>query len=78
VFNALREGHAMWKDAASNPNVSATDAFLTAVIPPFLPTDTQMDAFTLNTTARTVVMRHDLNAVLAANRMSPLIMPFTN
>jgi hypothetical protein len=65
-------------EAASNPNVSATDAFLTAVIPPFLPTDTQMDAFTLNTTARTVVMRHDLNAVLAANRMSPLIMPFTN
>jgi sortase (surface protein transpeptidase) len=48
------------------------------VIPPFLPTDTQMDAFTLNTTVRTVVMRHDLNAVLAAHRTSPFIMPFTN
>ena len=51
---------------------------MTAVLPPFLPGDTQMDAFTLNTAARTVTIRHDLNRVLAANRSSTLVVPFAN
>ncbi len=65
-------------EAASNRNLSAGDAYMTAVIPSFLPGDTQMDAFTMSTEARTVVMQHDLNAILAANRTSPLVVPFAN
>ncbi len=65
-------------EAQSNSNVGGSDNALTAVIPSFLPGETGMDAFVMNTSARTVEIRHDLNAILVANRTSPLIMPFKN
>ncbi|MBL0937790.1 MAG: hypothetical protein IBJ03_02785 [Gemmatimonadaceae bacterium] len=65
-------------EAQSNRNLDAGADYMTAVIPSFLPPDSQMDGFTLNAAARTVVMRHDLNTILVANRTSPLVMPFAN
>jgi hypothetical protein len=32
----------------------------------------------LNTTARSVIVQHDVNALLVANRASPLVVPFAN
>lgn len=63
-------------EAQANGNVGIDAAQLTAVIPSFLPDDTGMDAFVLDAAARTVEIRHDVNAILVANRTSPLIMPF--
>lgn len=65
-------------EAQTNRNLDASADYMTAVLPPFLPGDTQMDAFTLNTAARTVTIRHDLNRVLATNRSSVLVVPFAN
>jgi len=65
-------------EAQSNANLSATADYMTAVIPSFLPADTQMDGFTLDAAARTVVIRHDLNRLIASNRSSALVVPFAN
>ncbi|MCU0647102.1 MAG: hypothetical protein MUF00_03865 [Gemmatimonadaceae bacterium] len=65
-------------EAQSNGNLSLTAPYMTAIVPAFLPGNTGMDSFTLNATARTVEIRHDVNAILVANRTSSLIMPFKN
>lgn len=65
-------------EALSNANLDPSGAYMTAVIPPFLPLDTRMDAFSMSTTARTVIMQHDVNTLLVANRASPLVVPFAN
>jgi hypothetical protein len=65
-------------EAQSNPNLDPSASYMSAVIPSFLPLDTRMDAFTLNTTARSVIVQHDVNALLVANRASPLVVPFAN
>ena len=58
-----------------NVNITDGDPATQPVIPAFLPT-TEMDAYTLDAGARTVTILHDLNAVLAANKTSPLVLPF--
>jgi hypothetical protein len=35
-----------------------------------------MDAFTYDVTARTAVMRHDMNRVLVQNKASAAVLPF--
>lgn len=65
-------------EAQSNSNLDANAPYMTAILPAFLPTALGMDSFVLNTTARTVELRNDVNAILVANRTSPLIMPFKN
>ncbi|WP_412061831.1 hypothetical protein [Rubrivirga sp. IMCC45206] len=58
-----------------NANIADGDPATQPVIPAFLPT-TEMDAFTLDADAKTVTILHDLNAVLVANKTSPLVLPF--
>lgn len=65
-------------EAQVNTNLDMSAPYMTAVVPAFLPTNLGMDSFTMNTTARTVEIRNDVNAILVANRTSPLIMPFKN
>ncbi|BAH40215.1 hypothetical protein GAU_3173 [Gemmatimonas aurantiaca T-27] len=65
-------------EAQVNTNISMSAPYMSGVIPSFLPTNLGMDSFVMSTTARTVEIRNDVNAILVANRTSPLIMPFKN
>ena len=56
-----------------NANVNDGDPSTVAVVPDFLPAS-EMDAFTVD--GNTVTILHDLNAVLVANKESPLVLPF--
>ena len=58
-----------------NANIAEGDPATVPVIPSFLPA-AEMDAFTVDDDARQVTILHDLNAILVANKESPLVLPF--
>jgi tetratricopeptide (TPR) repeat protein len=59
-------------EALSNSNI--TEANKQGFAPAFIPTD--MDAFTYDKAAKTVVMKHNMNKVLVGNKTSPNVLPF--
>ncbi len=63
-------------EANDNPNIDLSSSFATAQIPAFLPPGEEIDAFTLDEDAGLVVIMHNLNSVIAANRTAPEVVPF--
>ena len=62
-------------EVTSNPNIDEGDPSQTAVVPEFLPPG-EIDAFVMDEGLRVVEITHDLNAILVANKTSPLVLPF--
>ena len=46
------------------------------MIPAFLPKAFEMDGFTYDQTAKTVVIKHDVNRLLVQNKTSVDVLPF--
>jgi hypothetical protein len=59
----------------ANPLVDPAGAYIAPQLPPFIPTAFAMDAFTYDQTARTVVIKNDMNRVLVQNKTSPFVLP---
>jgi tetratricopeptide (TPR) repeat protein len=59
-------------EALSNSNI--TEANKQGFAPTFIPSD--MDAFTYSKAAKTVIIKHNMNKVLVANKTSPNVLPF--
>lgn len=50
--------------------------YTVAVLPNFIPLNREMDDFDFNAVTGVVVMKHDMNKILVANKKAPEIMPF--
>lgn len=62
-------------ESLANPNIKTEDT--QATIPPFLePIKLELDAFTYDVAAKTVVIKHNLNRLLVQNKTSPFVLPF--
>ena len=61
---------------ATAPNTKEGEPYTQPQVPSFIPRAFEMDAFTYNVTARTAVMRHDMNRVLVQNKASAAVLPF--
>jgi hypothetical protein len=60
----------------ANPKTKDGEAYTKAVIPAFLPKAFEMDGFTYDQTAKTVVIKHDVNRLLVQNKTSVDVLPF--
>lgn len=65
-----------WTEIIANPQTKEGEPYTKAEIPSFIPTAFDMDAFTYDQNARTVVIKHDLNRILVQNKASTLVLPF--
>lgn len=62
-----------FKEEAVNPT---TAGYTTAVIPGFIPLNQGMDAFTMDTAAKTVVIEYNMNRVIVNNKNTAYVVPF--
>jgi tetratricopeptide (TPR) repeat protein len=60
----------------ANGSTKDGEPYTKPVIPAFIPMGFEMDAFTYDATAKTVIMKHDMNRVLVQNKTSPDVLPF--
>lgn len=61
----------------ANPNIDENHPGVKAVVPPFIDQiKTELDAFTYDVQARTVVITHNLNQLLVNNKGSEFVLPF--
>jgi hypothetical protein len=60
----------------ANANTKDGATYTLAVIPSFIPTAFGMDGFTYDATAKTAIMKFDMNRVLVANKTASQIFPF--
>jgi hypothetical protein len=63
-------------EVIANPNARDGETYTQPVIPSFIPKGFEMDQFTYDATAKTVIMKHDMNRVLVQNKTSPDVLPF--
>lgn len=61
-------------EAAAAPNAST--AYTTAVVPPFIPTNGEMDNFDLDTDNKTVTIHYNMNHVIVENKRTDYVAPF--
>ncbi len=61
-------------EAANTP----ADNYTKAQIPPFIPLNQDMDAFTIDNEAKTVVIKYNMNKVIVENKNSEYVAPFFN
>lgn len=64
----------MEREIETNNNISPGDPGTQPAVPSYIPTEDEMDAFTFDS-SNTVIL-HDMNQILADNRVSPFGMPF--
>lgn len=62
-------------EAANTPSAST---YLLARIPAFIPLNQDMDAFDIDKTAKTVVIKYNMNKVIVTNKSSEDVVPFFN
>jgi tetratricopeptide (TPR) repeat protein len=62
-------------EAASTPSSAA---YIKAQIPSFIPLEQGMDAFDMDEEAKTVVIKHNMNKVIVANKSTEYVIPFFN
>lgn len=62
-------------EAANTPSASN---YTTAQIPSFIPLNQDMDAFDMDATAKTVVIKYNMNKVIVSNKSSEYVVPFSN
>jgi hypothetical protein len=60
----------------ANPRTKDGEPYTQAQIPAFIPKNLDMDSFTYDATAKTAIMKVDVNRVLVQNKTSPLVLPF--
>ncbi|WP_337171868.1 hypothetical protein [Gemmatimonas aurantiaca] len=60
----------------ANPNTRDGEAYTKATIPSFIPLALGMDGFTYDQTAKTVIMKNDMNRILVQNKASADVLPF--
>lgn len=60
----------------ANPNTRDGEAYTKATIPSFIPPSLGMDGFTYDQTAKTVIMKNDMNRILVQNKASADVLPF--
>ena len=60
----------------ANKKTADGQPYTFAVIPSFIPTAFGMDGFTYDATAKTAIMKFDMNRVLVANKTATQIFPF--
>ena len=63
-------------EVIANKNTADGAPYTLAQIPSFIPRAFEMDAFTYDAAAKTVVIKHDMNRTLVLNKTSPLVLPF--
>jgi hypothetical protein len=63
-------------EVVANKNTKDGEPYTLAQIPSFIPRAFEMDAFTYDAAAKTVVIKHDMNRTLVLNKTSPLVLPF--
>ena len=63
-------------EVIANKNTKDGEPYTLAQIPSFIPRAFEMDAFTYDAAAKTVVIKHDMNRTLVLNKTSPLVLPF--
>lgn len=59
-------------------NTTSAAPYLEAQIPSFIPLEQGLDAFDIDETAKTVVIKYNMNKVLVKNKSSEYIIPFFN
>ncbi|MDR2118203.1 MAG: hypothetical protein LBP25_01515 [Tannerellaceae bacterium] len=59
-------------------NTASAFGYIQAQIPPFIPLEQGMDAFEMDEVAKTVVIKYNMNKVLASNKSSEYVIPFFN
>ncbi|MDR0732590.1 MAG: hypothetical protein LBF08_00810 [Dysgonamonadaceae bacterium] len=57
-------------------NTSSAAPYIDAQIPSFIPSDKEMDAFEMDRDAKTVVIRHNMNKIIVANKGLECVIPF--
>lgn len=55
---------------------TASEGYTQAQIPPFIPLNQDMDAFTIDDKAKTVVIKHNMNNVIVDNKNTEYVAPF--
>lgn len=65
----------MQRQIEGNPNMPPDSPGTKVVVPDYIPPGTEMDAFTINAAANLVTVRHDMNFILADNKVSPFPIP---
>lgn len=65
-----------WTEVLANPNAGDDQPYTESQVPPFIPGEFAMDAFTYDEAAKTVVIEHDMNRVIVQNKTSPFVIPF--
>ena len=60
----------------ANGNTKDGEPYTLAILPTFIPKAFDMDAFTYDQTAKTAIMKYDMNRVLVQNRASADVLPF--
>lgn len=60
-------------EAANTPSAAA---YTEAQIPPFIPLNQDMDAFEMDTDAKTVVIKYNMNRVIVQNKATEYVAPF--
>ncbi len=62
------------REQINNPNIG--NDLTQPLIPAFIPRNAEMNDFTTDAAAQTVVIRHNMNRVLVANKASGAVLPF--
>src|SRR5262249_8497070 len=63
------------QEITANTKAKADAPYATAQIPQFIPGAYAMDQFTYDQTAKTVVMKYDMNRVIVQNKTSTSVLP---
>lgn len=63
------------QEITANPKALASATYAKAQIPSFIPANYAIDAFTYDATAKTVVIKYDMNRVIVQNKASSLVLP---
>lgn len=64
-------------EISQNKNINMGDKGTKAVIPTFIDAiKTELDDFTYDVDAKSVIIKHDVNKILIENKTSPLVLPF--
>lgn len=60
----------------ANPKTKDGEAYTKSIIPSFIPLALGMDGFTYDQTAKTVIIKNDMNRILVQNKASADVLPF--
>jgi hypothetical protein len=65
----------MQRQIEGNPNMPPGSPGTRVIVPDYIPPGAELDAFTINAAANLVTVQHDMNFILADNKVSPFPIP---